>query len=148
VIEVTEATYSDVKTVTLHNFTGADITMDVATMFTSASTGATLTPTELQVVVPALGSATVDVTLTLDSTLLPLSFGGMEEYYGYVTFTGAEDYLRVPFYFVPRPYTEVTEVESVSSFDIVNEYGYVDLTQSGPKASSLWAYPVFLVDEK
>lgn len=147
VIEVTEATYSDVKTVTLHNFTGADITMDVATMFTSVSTGATLTPSALQVVVPALGSATVDVTLDLDATLLPLAFKKMEEYYGYVTFTGAEDHLRVPFYFVPRPYTKVTEVEAVTSFDIQNEYGYVDLTQSGPKASSLWAYPVFLVDE-
>ena len=158
VIEVTEATYSDVKTVTLHNFTGADITMDVATMFTSASDGATLTPSDLQVVVPALGSATVDVTLDLDATSLPLNFGDafsydLEEYYGFVTFTEVVDAkisvqtLRVPFYFIPRPYTEVTEVESVTTFDIQNEDGYADLTQSGPKASSLWAYPVFLVDE-
>jgi len=152
VIEVTEATYSDVKTITLHNFTGADITMDVDTMFTSASDGASLTPSDLQVVVPAQGSITVDVTLILDPTLLPLNFGNpyntpLEEYYGFVTFTGTEDYLRVPFYFVPRPYTELTEVESVTSFDIQNEYGSVELTQSGPQASNLYAYPVFLIDE-
>jgi subtilisin family serine protease len=152
VIEVTETTYSDIKTVTLHNFTGTDITMDVETMFTSVSVGATLTPAQTQITVPALGTVTVDVMLTLDATLLPLNFGDaflfdLEEYYGFVTFTGSEDYLRVPFYFVPRPYTEVTEVESVTTFDIQNEYGYVDLTHSGPKASSLWAYPVFLVDE-
>lgn len=147
VIEVTEAAFSGVKTVTLYNFTGADITLDVATMFTSGSDGATLTPSVSQVVVPALGTTSIDVGLILDAALLPLDFGGMEEYYGYVTFTGDEDYLRVPFYFVPRPYTELTEVESITSFDIQNEIGYVDLTQSGPQASSLWAYPVFLVDE-
>jgi len=148
VIEVSENTFEDVKTITLYNFSGDEITLDIASAFTSTTiAGATLTPSVSQVAVPGQGSATIDVTLTLDSTLLPLSFGGMEEYYGFVTFTGTEDYLRVPFYFVPRPYTEVTEVDSVTSFDIANEFGYVDLTQSGPKASSLWAYPVFLVDE-
>lgn len=148
VIEVSENTFEDVKTITLYNFTGDEITLDIASAFTSASVaGATLTPSVTEVAVPGQGSATVDVTLTLDSTLLPLSFGGMEEYYGFVTFTGTEDYLRVPFYFVPRPYTELTEVESVTSFEIQNEYGSVELTQSGPTASNLYAYPVFLVDE-
>jgi len=154
VIEVTEATYQDVKTVTLYNFTGADKTLDVVTVFTSESDGATLTPSTVQVTIPALGSTTVDVTLELDNTLLPLSFGVMEEYYGYVLFREvlldeklvAPTY-RVPFYFVPRPYTELTEVEAVTSFDIQAGYGYVDLDQTGPSASNLWAYPVFMVDE-
>lgn len=148
VVEVNENIFEDDKTITLYNFTGDDITLDIASVFTSATiAGATLTPSVSQVAVPGLGSAIVDVTLTLDATLLPLNFGAMEEYYGFVTFTGDEDYLRVPFYFSPRPYTEITEVESVTTFDIEKEYGYVDLTQSGPKASNLYAYPVFLVDE-
>ena len=147
VIEIGENDYEGTKTVTLRNFSGSPVDFDVASIFTSASTGATLTPSVSKVTVPPLGTAIVNVTLSLDATLLPLSFGGMEEYYGFVTFTGVEDYLRVPFYFVPRPFTEVTEVESVTTFDINNEFGYVDLTQSGPQASSLWAYPVFMVDE-
>ncbi len=71
----------------------------------------------------------------------------MEEYYGYVTFTDGVDDLRVPFYFVPRPYTVLMEDDSVTTFDIETDSGYVDLTQSGPQASKLNAYPVFLVDE-
>jgi subtilisin family serine protease len=148
VIEVNESIFEDDKTITLYNFTGGDITLDVASIFTSpVIAGASLTPSETEISVPALGTANLDVTLTLDATLLPLNFGAMEEYYGFVTFTGDEDYLRVPFYFSPRPYTELTEVESVISFDIEKEYGYVDLIQNGPKASNLYAYPVFLVDE-
>ncbi len=147
VIEVTADTYLDVKTVTLYNFSVADKTLDVIPMFTSVDAGATLTSSVPQVTVPALGSTSIEVTLELDATLLPLNFSGMEEYYGYVTFIGGGDNLRVPFYFVPRPYTVLVEDDSVTNFDIETGSGYVNLTQSGPQASKLNAYPVFLVDE-
>ncbi len=73
VIEVSENTFEDVKTITLYNFTGDEITLDIASAFTSATiTGATLTPSVSQVVVPGQGSATIDVTLTFNSTLIAM----------------------------------------------------------------------------
>jgi len=151
VIEVTANTYSSVKTVNLRNFSGAPVTLNVASMFTSTATaGATLTPDVSSVTIPAYGKAQVKFTLTLDTTLLPLAFGynKMEEYYGYVTFTGTDANLRLPFYFVPRPYTKVAEVTPASkdtTFDAYSEFGYIDLVQTGPKASSLFAYPAMMV---
>ena len=91
VIEVTEHTYTSDKTVKLRNYSDAEVTLDVATMFTSpVSDGATLTPDVTEVTIPPYGNATVDLTLDLDVTQLPLGFGydQMEEYYGYVTFEG------------------------------------------------------------
>jgi hypothetical protein len=145
VIEVGPAsTYQDTKIVTLHNYSAADVTLNVATMFTSASAGATLTPNMSSVVVPAGGDAQVEFELALDATLLPLGFGSMEEYYGYVTFNSIEVNLRLPFYFVPRPFSTITEDAAVTSFGINTGFGYVDMEQEGPVASNLWAYPVFM----
>lgn len=152
-IEVTADTYTSVKTVNLRNFGSAPVTLDVASLFTSATVaGATLTPDVASVTIPAFGKAQVKFTLTLDTTLLPLAFGynKMEEYYGYVTFTGADANLRLPFYFVPRPYTKVAEVTPASkdtTFDAYSEFGYIDLEQTGPKASSLFAYPTMMVSD-
>ena len=70
----------------------------------------------------------------------------MEEYFGYVTF-GEDVDLRLPFYFIPRPYAEITTVDEVTTFDI-NSYGYVDLEQTGPVASSLWAFPTTIISEE
>lgn len=137
-----EMTFEDTKTITVRNFGSTMISLAVGTHFTSAEAGATLTPSSATIDVPANGSVKVDLTLNLDGALLPADFGGMEEYYGYVFFDGDAE-LRVPFYFVPRPYTELTTVEEVTSFNI-DSYGYVDLEQDGPIASSLWAYPLVL----
>ncbi|MBE0685861.1 MAG: S8 family serine peptidase [Anaerolineaceae bacterium] len=156
VIELEDTLYEDVKTVTLYNFSSEDKTYDVATVFTSDASGATLTSSVSQVVVPASGSVQIDVTLELDPTLVRFAYDNayyepLDEYYGFVTFSevtkNGVNALRVPFYFVPRPYTEITEDDSATTFDIVNGYGYADLTQSGPMASSLWAYPVFMVSD-
>lgn len=135
--------YQDVKTVTLRNYSAEDITLNVAAIFTSAADGATLTPNVAEVTIPAYQTAPVEFTLDLDATQLPIDFGSMEEYYGYVTFSGDDANLRLPFYFVPRPYTTITEVDAVTSIDF-DDVGYVDLNQSGPVASSVWAYPVFM----
>lgn len=153
VIEVTEDTYSSDKTVKLRNYSDAEVTLDVATMFTSpVSAGATLTPDVTEVTVPPYGNATVDLTLDLDVTQLPLGFGynQMEEYYGYVTFEGDGTNLRLPFYFVPRPYTEVAEFDppnKLTTFDAATGFGFIDLEQTGPNASSLWAFPVVKVSD-
>jgi hypothetical protein len=137
-------TYQDVKTVTLRNYSGEDIFLDVAAMFTSDFDGATLTPNVSEVTVPAHQTAMVEFTLELDATQLPIDFEVMEEYFGYVTFTEDDgNLLRLPFYFVPRPYTTLSEIDADTSIEF-NDLGYVDLNQAGPIPSSLWAYPVFM----
>ncbi len=137
-----EMTFEDTKTITVRNFGSTMISLAVGTHFTSAEEGATLTPSSATIDVPANSSVVVDLTLDLDATLLPVSFGDMEEYYGYVFFDGDAE-LRVPFYFVPRPYAEISTVMEETTFNI-ESLGYVDLEQEGPVASSLWAYPLML----
>ena len=146
VIEVTEETYTGTKSVALRNFSDSEVTLDVAAMFTSAADGATLTPEISELTIPAFGKASVDFTLDIDTTLLPIGFMQMEEYYGYVTFSGDGANLRVPFYFVPRPYTEITEVDSYTDIEL-EDMGWIDLEQTGPIASSLWGYPVTMVSD-
>jgi hypothetical protein len=90
-------------------------------------------------------------------TQMPLDFGTHEEFFGFVSFienssTDAADSpkisasMRVPFYFSPRPYTEMTKTSDSLYFDPLNGTAKIDLMQSGPQASSLWAYPAMLVD--
>jgi len=147
VIEIADD-YSDTQIITLENFSPFFITLNVDTHFTSLSEGATLTPDVNIVTVPPFGTTSVNVTLDLDASLLPFDFGTIEEYYGFVTFsaccTPCVDPIRVPFYFVPRPYTEIIEHDAVTRFE-VNDYGWVDLEQQGPIESDLWAFPVSLV---
>ncbi len=150
VIELT-ADYSDTQSITLVNFCGMDITTEVDAYFTSDDTGATLTPSVDFVTIPANNATSFDVTLELDASELPIMFenpyweDSMEEYYGFVDIFDEEDvFSRVPFYFVPRPYTELTELDSKTRFEI-NDLGWVDLEQAGPVPSNLWAYPVSLV---
>ncbi|MEA3326008.1 MAG: S8 family serine peptidase [Chloroflexota bacterium] len=146
VIELTED-YSDTQSITLVNFCDADITADVSVTFTSDDTGAMLTPGVVSVTIPANNATSIDVTLELDASELPIGFGvgEMEEYYGFVEFfNGCSVDHRVPFYFVPRPYTEIIELDAKTSFEI-NDGGWVDFASTGPVPSSLWAYPVSLV---
>ncbi len=143
VIEIgSENDYEDTKTVTLRNFGAFPVDVLLDAVFTSDSDGATLTPSVDQVEVPANGSVQVEFTLDLDASLLPIATDSMEEYYGYVTFGGDVD-LRLPFYFVPRPYAEITTVDEQTTFDI-NSIGWVDLHQDGSAPSDLWAYPLVL----
>ncbi len=146
VIELKED-FSDTQTITLTNYCGWDVEFDVSTAFTSDDTGATLTPSVMTVTVPADGATSVDVTLDLDAEMMPIDFGTMEEYYGFVTFNNwLTGDTRVPFHFVPRPYTELTELDSLTRFEIMEDGGVL-LEQTGPVPSSLWAYPVSLVSE-
>ncbi len=139
--------YTDTQTITLQNLSDADVTLKVNAKFTSATqAGATLVPSAPTVTVPAKGTATVDVTLDLVAELMPATFNNaLEEYYGYVTFTSTAKSLRIPFYFTPRPYTELVELDSKTTFSFNNDSGFVDLLHTGPLASNLSASPVAIV---
>ena len=152
VVKVTEDNFSSSRSVTLRNYSNAPVTLDVGALFTNNDpSGATLTPSEATITIPANKTKKVDFTLALDMTQMPLVFGNylpssqttaLEEYYGYVTFKNTETELRLPFYFVPRPYTELTEDAVDLKLSLSDtDFGYVDFTQSGPKASSLWPAP-------
>jgi len=146
VIEVFD-TYEDTQTITLRNFGNTPVKFDVNVYFTSdfdASDGATLTPANDEVTIPAYGVSSLEMTLELIGKDLPFEFGDLEEYYGYVVFSGESGELLLPFYFVPRPYTKIKELDSLTRFEI-NDFGWVELEQEGPIESDLWAFPVSIV---
>ena len=145
-LELGQDIYTISKTVTLYNYGASDVTLDVDVFPTSSFDGATLEPDADSVTVSAGGSATVEFTLTLNVNAIPCGFGDMEEYFGYVTFMDAGNTLLLPFYFVPRPFTEITADGGITTFE-PDSFGYVDFTQTGQIASNLWAYPVFIVSE-
>lgn len=157
-IESNEDTFTSEKTVTLYNYSGEEKTYDITIAFTNGSEdGVTLTTKDGadSISVPAGGTEVVTLTLEVDMTQMPLVFGDLEEYYGFVSFTEplivgdakvTQPRLRVPFYFSPRPYTEMTKTSTDPSFDPVVGTAQIELMQSGPQASSLWAFPTMLVD--
>jgi minor extracellular serine protease Vpr len=108
----TTAVYSQTKQLTLHNTSGSEITYTLA-----ATSGAISFPGGTTVAVPAGGSTTVDVTITLNAVTLPgaasSNFGGLVTASGAVTATpttsGEGIYeLRVPFLLAPRGLSNVT----------------------------------------
>ncbi len=153
------------KLIRLENMGMADKTYDVAVIFSDPAnmTGASFN-LPANVTVPAGQTMGVPVALTLDPTQLPLdsditnaplNFGTMEEYYGFITFAeqGTSNVVRVPFYFVPRPYSTLvmdpapdTEMSITHTPLIDNGLAMINYTQSGPKASNLWAWPALVVD--
>ncbi len=150
----------EAKLVRVENLAGASKTYDIAVTFSSPTmTGATLNLPST-VTVAAGATVGVPVTLTLNPALLPqenhptleyaLNFGVMEEYYGFVTFTpqGGGAAVRVPFYFVPRPYSKLSEAPGGDHS--VNADGLtpanITFNQSGPKTSNLWVWPALVVD--
>ena len=162
-IQMGSGIYQSSKSVTLRNFGSSPVTYNTDGLFTSASVGAQIDVSVSSVNVPANSTATVVITLTLDPSLIPITFTDfdadaedyvpvLEEYYGFVTFTNEtpdpDEVLRVPFYFVPRPYTEVTEVSKDTSIDVMIplDEAEINLQQSGPQASLLKAYPLYLTD--
>jgi len=141
VLEVFD-TFEDTRVITLSNLGDDDATIPVTVVFTSPNPGATLTPEADTVFVPAHKQVGFEVTLSLTAADLLNGFGYQEEYYGFVSFGGQ----RVPFYFVPRSYPQITELETETRFE-VNSFGYVMLEHSGPIPSSTWGYPVTLTSD-
>ncbi len=149
----------DGKQIRLENKSGVSKTYNVSVEFSDTvnMVGATFGVSS-QVTVAANSTIAVPVSLTLDPTLLPLDFdGNQEEYYGFITFTptpgpGAPalislgQRLRVPFYFVPRPYTTLTKQPgAVTDMSYTGAPGAsITYAQTGPQASSLGAWPVMV----
>jgi hypothetical protein len=121
--------HSFTDTLGLYN-EGAAKTFDIAWQFSTTQT--LQSGLELQlpasVTVGAQAQATVEVTVTLDAqTIISESralaqqsglANILEEYHGFVTFTNqadASEVLRLPFYIVPRPYTQLTATEISSN---------------------------------
>lgn len=148
---------SRVKEVTVYNWSASPVTYNVTAAFQTGSNtvGATIGASAPQVTVPAGGSATVDVTLTLDMTQIPANFSAtaVEEYYGFVTFTpvGGDptDALVVPFYAQARPYSQLEEIVATGSIgDPDTDYITYEITHLGPISSSLWVYPALVWNEE
>lgn len=57
-----------------------------------------------------------------------------------------EDALRIPFSFVPRPYTALTITGDGVIEDPEGDYATYAITQTGPISSSLWVYPTLVTD--
>jgi hypothetical protein len=96
---------------------------------------------------PAMGTEGGYVDLYIDPAAFGTEYGGvLEEVYGYIVYTNvadSTDVLRVPFYAIPRPYTEL----ALEDQGLDNRYeGWATVDQSGVITSSLWAFPVFSVD--
>jgi minor extracellular serine protease Vpr len=144
--------------VVVYNWGDVEVEFDVSVAFQTGSStaGATLSVDPEQVTVPAEGSAIVTVSLELDMTVIPVLYSTLEEYYGFVSFTPTlepvnneiNDTLLVPFYFQPRPYSQIEEIVG----DGVIQYPEIDnttfeLTHHGPIISSLWVYPALIWNE-
>lgn len=131
-----------------------------------------------QVVVGPKAGASITATFTFTMTELPADVGKLEEVYGNIIFTppplhriylplvmagstvstassvqplklvGAKDVLRVPFYFVPRPYNELEITADTTIKDPGAESATFAITHTGPIASSLTVFPLLVTDPK
>ncbi len=148
--------WTSAKQVTVYNEDVTPVTYDVAAAFQTGSwtTGITLNVDPVQVVVPAQDSATVTLTLAVDMTQIPIVYGpgGLEEVYGFLTLIpeGGDltEALRLPFYFQPRPYAQLEEIEADTTIlDPNTDVATITMTHTGPISSSLWIYPALLWNE-
>ncbi len=58
----------------------------------------------------------------------------------------AEGVLRVPFYFVPRPYTELDIAAQTVIANPATDAATFEITHTGPISSSLWGFPLLRSD--
>ena len=151
-------TFTSTKTVTLYNDGASDVTYDIDWDYDLYSWDPISFNHPASVVVPAGGSAAVDIELVVDVANDAFSaFGLLEEYSGYFTFTEdtaspapaamSGDRLRLPFYLLPRPYTELTPLSADLTLD---RFGMgpatIEVAHDGPIASQLWGFPAFIND--
>ncbi|GAP15890.1 subtilisin-like serine protease [Longilinea arvoryzae] len=133
----------EAKQIRLQNLAETDRTYDIAVNFTSTSAGVDLQIAS-SVTVPQGGMVALPITLTLHPSMV---FNNtLEESYGFITFTPTDggNIVRVPFYFIQRPYNTLTELSSTKtvSADGVTP-AVIDFAISGSTVSNL--YPTTLV---
>ena len=145
VIEIDQDTYQDAKNITLHDLSNTNRTYTVTVEMGEGSLtdGATVSVITDTIAFEADGTsfASLLVDLSIDPTVIQDNFFELEEYYGYVVFTPDDmgNRLRVPFYFVPDPQSDVLVT------DISGRPGGADIqiAHTGPISASLWAYPLY-----
>jgi len=133
------------KHITVQNLDTASKTYDISVAFTDTkpdfAASLALPPS---VTVAAGGSVAVPAILILHPAAVVLNYNLQEEYYGFVFFTprGGGKVLRVPFYFVPRPYNVLSEVaggQTTLNMD-GSDMAMVDFDVTGPTTSSLYPW--------
>ncbi len=140
------------KKITVYNWETTAQTYTVAAMFhtTSITDGITFEFDPATVEVPAGGSASVAVTMTMETAKMPAGYSRTpEEVSGYamLTNTGDESVLRVPFYFQPRPYTELTMTDSNTVIESwLTDVVTATFDKTGAIDPDPWAYPVLVTD--
>lgn len=149
----TTSTYvvPEARQVRLENLDAAPHTYNISVAFGDVGMTGAVLGVPGSVTVPAGSTVGVPVTLTLNPALLPVAFdASMEEYYGFITFTPQDggNAVRLPFYFVPRPYSTLGEAPGASkTVSVVNNTpAQVTYTNTGPVTADLWAWPALVVD--
>lgn len=114
--------YSATKTITLRNHGSSDATFNVGSAANSPFSSAhSATPSASSIMVPAGGSATVDVTLSASGGAIGGS-NAFKEVAGLITFTPADASmnagvsLNVPYYLVPRPTARIKSAPGLLNF--------------------------------
>lgn len=136
------------KMVRIQNLDTLDETYDVTVEFTDEmpDAGATLdVPSVVTISAESTGFLPVSLILHPDA----MYFETLEEYYGFIVLTprSGADAVRVPFYFVPRPYNTLTTLggDDVVPADYetpaIEAFGVTGSTQS-----SLWGYTLVGTD--
>ncbi len=150
--EITTTPQVMTKVVTLYNYDVAPHTVTATAIFQSGSyTEGMQIEVQPGTVVPMAtttpGTATLVVTMTVNGPDVGYDFAQVEGY-GYVivreTTTGGE--LRLPFYIVPRPYSELTETALDMEIDSVGDDFEVTYDNGGMEAPDLCPYPLFISD--
>ncbi len=139
------------KTVTVYNY---DTVPRVFTTTATFQAGADTAGLQIEAdpgcaVPPAMGTtpgvATVVVTMTVDGDAVGYDFDQIESF-GYVilheTNLGGE--LRVPFFIVPRPYSDLEESYIDDAVDSLGDYFEIDYNNNGTADPFLWPYPLFI----
>lgn len=136
------------KTVNLYNFDTVYKNYSSEVVFGTGSytNGVYIYPASLYA--PAMGtdSQWIDIYINAEEFGFDYYGGNLEEVYGYIVYTNEDDpndVLRVPFYMIPQPYTEL-DLTDQGLYDRYDGWATVD--QTGAITSNLWAYPVFSTD--
>jgi len=147
VIPINNNVYVDQKTITVQNTSISTKVFSVTSSLAenSFATGFTISVPITIEVKGSPGFAYVPVELSVDGSQVPSEFYTLEEYFGFVEFTNVDDsqeVVRVPFYAVPQPYSELM----LTGSSLSGIYGTVDIEHIGPITSSLVAYPLYVND--
>ncbi|MDO5066373.1 MAG: S8 family serine peptidase, partial [Propionibacteriaceae bacterium] len=106
--------HQETRTITLENKGDEAVTYTAKAVASGASLPAKVTLSASEVTVPAKGTATVDVTLSVKASDVPTSYGELKdspwfhEVSGHIALASANGNLSVPYLLVPRSLSEVS----------------------------------------